>query len=83
MFERSILRDDVKQAILDGKVIEKYEDDYPYPSFLIARIDSDNPIHVVVSYDKEIDICYIITTYKPDTKYFLEDLTTRRKDETN
>jgi len=29
MFERSILRDEVKQAILDGKIIEKYEDDYP------------------------------------------------------
>ncbi len=83
MFERVISRDEVKQAVLDGKIIEKYKDDYPFPSFLIACVDRDKPIHVVVSYDEKVDICYIITTYEPDTKYFLKDLITRRKDETN
>jgi len=83
MLERDISRDAVKQAILDGKIIEEYKNDYPFPSCLIACVDNKKPLHVVVSYDEEKDICYIITTYVPDTKYFLDDLITRRKDETN
>lgn len=34
MFERDIKREDVKRTILDGEIIENYEDDKPYPSVL-------------------------------------------------
>jgi TusA-related sulfurtransferase len=81
MFERAISRAEVKQAIKYGEIIEVYKEDYPFPSFLIASINSDNPLHVVVSYDEEAEICYVITAYVPNTTYFLDDLVTRRKDE--
>ena len=77
MMERDITRKEVKTAILKGSVIEVYSDDRPYPSILIAWID-DKPLHVVVSYDEVEDICYIITAYIPDEKYFEKDLITRR-----
>ena len=70
MFERSITRDEVKQAILNGKIIEEYEDDYPFPSFLVVCVSIDKPIHVVISYDEKAGICFVITTYEPDSRYF-------------
>jgi hypothetical protein len=82
IFERSISRYEVKQAILNGLIIERYEDDYPFPSFLIAYINEAKPLHVLLSYDKEAQICYIITTYEPDRRYFQDDLLTRKNDET-
>jgi hypothetical protein len=81
IFERSISRDEVKKAILDGMIIESYLDDYPFPSFLIAHINMDKSLHVLVSYDEYSQICYIITAYEPDTKYFKTDLITRKNDE--
>ena len=36
MMERRISRTQVKQAILQGSIIEYYPDDYPIPSVLLA-----------------------------------------------
>lgn len=77
MMERDITRQEVKTAILEGSVIEVYSKDRPYPSILIAWID-DKPLHAVVSYDDVKDMCYIITAYIPNEKYFEKDLITRR-----
>jgi len=77
MFERDISRREVTTAILQGIVIEEYSADQPYPSVLIAWV-YDRPLHVVVSYDESEAICYIITAYIPDKKYFEDDLVTRR-----
>ncbi len=82
IFERSISRSEVKKAIVDGMIIESYLEDYPIPSFLIAHVHMPKPLHVVVAYDEYSQICYIITAYEPDTKYFLRDLITRRNNET-
>ena len=81
MFERAISRAEVKKTIVNGEVIEVYEEDYPFPSFLIANINSEKPLHVVLSYDERMQMCYIITAYEPDTRYFLDDLMTRRENE--
>ena len=37
------------------------------------------PLHVVVAYDEMNRTVYIITVYRPDERYFEEDLITRRK----
>jgi len=75
MLERNITRNEVKHAILNGSIIE---DDYPFPSMLIANINSTKPLHVVVSYDESSLKSYIITAYIPDIKYFEKDLITRK-----
>ncbi len=67
----------LQSVILKGRAIEVYSGDRPYPSILIAWID-DKPLHVVVSYDDVEDMCYIITAYVPNEKYFEKDLITRR-----
>lgn len=81
MLERDISRQEVKDAILNGVVIENYSDDYPFPSVLVAYINKTKPLHVVIAYDEESLISYVITAYIPDDKHFKDDLITRREDE--
>ena len=45
MMERDITRQEIKMAILKGKVIEVYSEDRPYPSILIAWIEG-KPLHI-------------------------------------
>jgi hypothetical protein len=81
MFERNISRSEVKEAILEGIVVENYSNDYPFPSVLVAFIMKSKPLHVVISYDENSLKCYVITAYIPDTKHFNDDLVTRRENE--
>lgn len=77
MIERGIKRVEVKETILNGEVIEEYLDDRPYPSCLILSL-KDEALHIVVALDIDNNICYIITAYRPDLKYFKNDYKTRR-----
>lgn len=62
-----ILEQEVNEVALNGKIIEIYPDDEPYPSCLIyGRTSEDRPLHVVCAYSKESDIVIIITVYHPD-----------------
>ena len=61
--QRNIAIIDIKQAILNGKIIECYENDYPYPSCLILG-------------GVGIEMLYMITAYYPDVTKWNED---RRK----
>lgn len=81
MLERSISTDEVKLALKNGRIIEIYSDDQPFPSVLMAYINPQKPLHVVLSYDEESGRLYIITAYIPDTKHFEDDLITRKKNE--
>jgi len=54
-------------AILNGKIIEDYADDKPFPSCpIFGRTEEGRPIHAVCAYSNEDDATIIITTYEPD-----------------
>ena len=75
--KRNISIKDVKQAIMNGNIIEHYDKDYPYPSCLILGHNNQNKIiHIVCGIDKEM--LFIITAYYPDTIKWEEDMKTRR-----
>jgi hypothetical protein len=78
MMKRGIAREEVRQAVLQGEIIEEYPNDYPLPSCLIfsSRL---KPLHVVLAYNEENQTIYIITVYIPDLKHFENDLKTRKK----
>ncbi|WP_456380691.1 DUF4258 domain-containing protein [Hydrogenimonas sp.] len=78
MMEREISRQEVKRSILEGEVIEEYPDDKPFPSLLVAHIE-EMSLHVVISYDRTASQIYVITVYRPDLRYFENDLKTRRR----
>ena len=77
--QRNILTLDIKNAINNGKIIEYYYDDYPYPSCLISGRDRNGMvIHIVCGTVNKI--VYMITAYHPDSKKWEEDMKTRRKE---
>ena len=77
--ERGISLDDIESAILNGRIIEEYPSDTPFPSCLILGNSLNNlPLHVVVSRDE--NILYIITAYYPNLQKWHEDFATRREE---
>jgi len=67
LFEREIAEEDVEEAVKNGKVIESYANDKPYPSFLVLWYENQNPnrpLHVV--YAKNGEDIIVITAYRPD-----------------
>jgi hypothetical protein len=77
MLQRGISRSQVKQAILNGFIVESHPEDRPVPSLLLARRQPE-ALHVVLAYDANCGQCHVITVYRPDLIHFEVDLTTRR-----
>lgn len=68
---------EVFEAVLDGKIIETYPEDEPYPSCLICcliygRTSENRPLHIVCAYARESDIVIIITVYQPDPDKWID-----------
>ena len=77
MQQRGIKIKDIINCFSGGETIERYEDDYPYPSCLIlGSTDDDKNIHVVCALEK--DNIWMITAYYPAESEWLDDLKTRR-----
>ncbi len=57
---------EVFEAVLNGKIIESYPDDKPYPSCLIYGKTSDGrPLHIVCAYAEDVNEVIIVTVYQP------------------
>ena len=83
MLERGISRKDVKLVIERGEIIEAYESDKPFPSYLICGESNGHVIHVVVAWSKDKQLAYVITAYAPDQQHFQADLKTRKQRDSN
>lgn len=78
LLQRNIAQEDVESAILNGEIIEEYENDYPYPSCLVYGINLKNEVlHIVCGINKTK--LWIITAYYPDNIKWNEDLKTRKE----
>ena len=67
MFQRNINENDILSCLEGGIIIEYYESDFPFPSFLINGMSgSNNPIHLVIGVDKISKRLYVITVYEPE-----------------
>lgn len=78
MFERDISVDDVAVALEGGKLVERYADDYPYPSALWLGLAGARPLHVVVAENVAAGETIIITVYEPDPALWEADWMTRK-----
>lgn len=77
--QRNIKISEVKTAINNGKIIEYYYDDFPYPSCLILGYNINNRLlHVVCGISE--DTIHMITAYYPDSTKWKEDFKTRRSE---
>lgn len=77
MSERGIFLKDVMNAVDHGEIIERYPEDYPFPSCLVLGLSLDDKyLHAVVSLDE--GHIYLITAYYPDDTEWEADYRTRR-----
>lgn len=75
--QREITTDQVKEAIKKGRIIKRYPEDKPDPSYLILSIISNGrPLHVVVGLGA---VLTLITAYWADEGQWEDDFETRRK----
>jgi len=82
MQQRNIKIKDVLKTIENGRIIEDYEYDKPFPSCLILGFSDDKGLHVVCSVGQDVgglDYVCMITAYYPCKNKWHEDLETRRK----
>jgi hypothetical protein len=78
MFQREIEEDDIMFVLTHGQIIERYEEDFPFPSVLISGPTSaSRPLHVVIGLNISEKILYIITTYEPDRNKWAYNFTRR------
>lgn len=78
LFQRNISQEDIETALLNGEIIEEYENDYPYPSCLVYGINlKDKVLHIVCGLN-EVEL-WIITAYYPDNIKWEDDLKTRKE----
>ncbi len=66
------------KAILNGQIIEEYENDYPYPSCLIFGTTLNKKVLHIVCGTNENEV-WIITAYYPDSMEWNSDFKTRKE----
>ncbi len=77
LYQRKILIDEVKEALIRGEVIESYASDKPLPSLLVLGYTSaGRPLHVVVA----LKMAWIITAYQPSKEIWDTGFRKRRKE---
>ena len=78
LLQRNITQNDVENALLNGEIIEEYEDSYPHPSCLVYGINLNNKVlHIVCGSNGEE--LWIITAYYPDNIEWERDFKTRKE----
>ncbi len=78
ILQRNITQLDIETALLNGEIIEEYENDYPYPSCLVYGINVNNKIMHVVCGVNDYEL-WIITAYYPDNENWEKDMKTRKE----
>ena len=71
---------EISDVILNGKIIERYPKDNPYPSYLISgSTRAKRPLHIVVAYSGADNISVIVTAYQPQPELWSQDYARRKK----
>lgn len=79
MFERNITHEEVIRVRAEGKEIEAYPTDQPFPSYLKLGMINGRPIHVVAANDSTENSQIIITVYEPDPSRWESGYERRKK----
>jgi len=78
--ERGIYLDDIRRVIMQGDVIERYENAFPYPKCLFLGYVLDKvPLYIAIAYDEEKDLVHVITAHWQDPSKWIDDRTRRPK----
>ena len=76
--QRGIHVSDVISCIRNGKIIEQYPTDYPFPSCLILGLSvKQKHLHVVIG--SNLETLWIVTAYYPNPDKWENDFQTRKE----
>lgn len=78
LLQRNITQSNIENALLNGEIIEQYENDYPYPSCLVYGVNLKNEILHIVCGTNEREL-WIITSYYPDDNEWEEGFKRRKE----
>jgi hypothetical protein len=78
MQERDISDDQVHRVLSEGKEIESYPADLPYPSRLVLGWFGPRPIHEVAAENLADNETVIVTVYEPDPNEWEPDFERRK-----
>ncbi len=78
MFQRNISVQDVRGVLETGETIERYPDDWPFPSRLVLGWRHNRPIHVIVADDEKGGEAVVVTVYEPDPQLWDADFKRRK-----
>ena len=73
MADRNISVSEVVDVIKNGETITEYQDDKPYPSFLLFKFVHDRPLHIGTGSKSRRQCLHIITCYEPDRNLWDSD----------
>jgi hypothetical protein len=64
---------EVCEAARNGRIIERYVEDKPYPSCLIyGKTSQGRPLHIVCAHAEDVDTVIIITVYQPQEERWID-----------
>lgn len=66
--EHDYTRADVRAALRDGEIIERYEDTGRGPSYLLLHWIDHRPLHVVAADEAKEEKTVVVTLYDPQTR---------------
>jgi hypothetical protein len=79
MFERGLFNEDIERVLVEGEIIEDYEEQSPFHHLLLnGKARFGLPVHVVVVVDTSTKTLSIITTYEPNLLKWTANFTRRR-----
>lgn len=78
MFERGISELDIRLVVEDGKLVEDYPNEQPFPMKLLLGWSDRRPVHVLACFDEAEDTIIIVTVYEPTLERWLPGFGKRR-----
>ncbi len=77
--ERGFKAIDIEGVVREGEIIRGYEDDRPWPGYLVRGRIGERVVHVVVARNSSDATCVIVTAYEPAAANWENDLRTPKR----
>ena len=78
MYKRNIEEEEIFFVFDNGQIIERYEEDFPFPSVLInGQSSNKRPLHIVVGIDVKEKRLYFISTYESGSQKWADNFSRR------
>lgn len=77
--ERGFKAVDIERVVREGEIIREYEDDRPWPSYLVRGRIGERVVHVVVARNSLDATCVAVTAYEPAAADWETELRTPKR----